>query len=193
MENKKYVRKSFWIHQYEKEEIFLRDMRKKGWKFINLYKGLPTKYEFEKCEPEDYVYQLDYIKNEEDTNDYHLLFQDMGWEEIMPWSGYGGKWYYFCKKAENGKIEKIFTDQQSKLDLINKLIVTYGGLFLLVFALCLNSVNSMFLLVSRKTWLIWLDIPILGITMVGIVWIIYCTAGMLILRNKIKRGIKRSI
>jgi hypothetical protein len=33
-ENKMYVRKSFFMHQYEEEEQLLRDMRSKGWKFV---------------------------------------------------------------------------------------------------------------------------------------------------------------
>jgi len=55
-----------------------------------------------------YAFLLDiYIAKEEDAADYHQLFRDAEWEEVFSWEGTNGKWYYFCKKAENGKREKI--------------------------------------------------------------------------------------
>ena len=47
----------FSIMDYEKEADFLREMHKKGWKFVKV--SLLGFYEFEACEPEDVVYQLD--------------------------------------------------------------------------------------------------------------------------------------
>ena len=83
---------------YEKEEEFLSKMASEGWHFVNLHKGLITKYEFDKGEPIDYVYQLDYVNKTEDTQSYHQLFLDAGWEEVFSWDGvYDGKWYYFRK------------------------------------------------------------------------------------------------
>lgn len=50
--------KFFTIFDYEKEQDYLREMHKSGWKFMKV-KGL-GKYHFEKCFPQDVVYQLDY-------------------------------------------------------------------------------------------------------------------------------------
>ncbi len=124
---KKYVRKSFFPHQYEKEEAFLSKMAREGWQFVNLYAGYPTKYEFEKAEPMDYIYQLDYVTKEEDTESYHLLFLDAGWEEVFGWNGiYESKWYYFRRLKEEGKENRIFTDLDSKCNMYNKLMKKYG-------------------------------------------------------------------
>ena len=139
---KKIIRKTFWVAQFVKEEKYLSEMRKKGWKFTGLHTGIPTKYEFEACEPEDYSYQLDYIKKEEDTEDYHQMYQDAGWEEVTSYPGlYEGKWYYFCKKKENGKAEVLYTDSESKVDLVKKLQQHYGLFSIAMFGCQIGSVN----------------------------------------------------
>ena len=55
---KKVVFKYFTIFEHEKEQDFLRKMHKSGWKFVKVT-GIGL-YHFEKCEPEDVIYQLDY-------------------------------------------------------------------------------------------------------------------------------------
>ena len=52
--------KFFTIMEHEKEELYLREKHKQGWKLVKA-KGV-GKYFFEECEPEDVVYQLDYNK-----------------------------------------------------------------------------------------------------------------------------------
>lgn len=59
METKKQF-KWFTIFEYKKEQDYLQNMHKSGWKFIKV-KGLGM-YHFEKCIPQDVVYQLDYNK-----------------------------------------------------------------------------------------------------------------------------------
>ena len=51
----------FTIIQYEEEAVWLRKMQKQGWKFSGV--TMPFFYHFEKCEPQDFVYQLDYNKD----------------------------------------------------------------------------------------------------------------------------------
>lgn len=170
MENKKYVKKSFWVHQYETEALFLSNMRAKGWKFVKLHKGIPTKYEFDKCEPEKYVYQLDYVETDKDTEDYHQLFKDSGWEEIMSWNAVGGKWYYFCKKSDLGN-EKIYTDIDSKVQLLNTLWKRYC-LFLLINCLLeINGFRVFLKLISYE-----------GVSSIhkisGMIGLAFCTAGI---------------
>lgn len=141
---KKTTRKLFLAHQYEKEENYLSGMRKKGWKLTGVHMSLPTKYEFEACEPQEYIYQLDYVKKEEDTEDYHQMFQDAGWEEVTGYPGlYDGKWYYFCRKKEDGTKERLYTDSESKLDLVKKLQQHYG-LFSVAMLCCqIGAVNTL--------------------------------------------------
>ena len=58
MSEKKKMLKFFSITQYEEEAEFLRLQHKNGWKLKKiLFTGI---YYFEKCQPEDVVYQLDY-------------------------------------------------------------------------------------------------------------------------------------
>ncbi len=192
-ENKKYVRKSFWVHQYEREEQFLSDMRAKGWEFVKLHRGIPTKYEFDQCEPAAYSYQLDYVTPEEDTQDYHQLFRDAGWDEIMPWDGINGKWYYFVKKIEDGMEEKIFTDQESKLQLVNKLIKTYGVFFFVFILLEINAfARTIQLLTESSLWLLF-DIPLTILLGAVVIWFIYLEFAMFAMKKKLQEKINTQL
>lgn len=69
--------KWFTIFEYEKEQDYLREMHKSGWKFIKVI-GLGM-YHFEKCIPQDVVYQLDYNKDGLAHKDEYLkMFDDCG-------------------------------------------------------------------------------------------------------------------
>lgn len=182
--DKKFVKKSFLAHQYEKEEKFLSAMRTKGWKFTAIHKRLvSTKYEFDRCEPEEYCYQLDYIKSEEDTASYHQLFRDAGWEELYSWSGvYNGKWYYFGKNVKNGIREKLYTDSQSKLELVDKLLKTYGIVYTILICSYIPQLISSSNLIPYPNNL-WVIIPYtILLLLMG-----YFEAGLLILRNRLKK------
>ena len=77
MQTKKAL-KFFSIFEYEKEQDYLRNMHKSGWKFVCI-SGFCV-YHFEKCEPEDVIYQLDY--NQEGIahkDEYIKMFEDCGW------------------------------------------------------------------------------------------------------------------
>ena len=52
--------KFFSIWGYEQEQEYLRNMHKRGWKLVGIT-GIGV-YHFEKCEPQDVIYQLDYNK-----------------------------------------------------------------------------------------------------------------------------------
>ena len=97
MESKKQFR-WFTIFEYEKEQDYLREMHKSGWKFVKV-KGLGMYY-FEKCDPQDVVYQLDYNKDGLAHKDEYLrMFDDCGWEYIQDYAGYS----YFRKAvSEDG-------------------------------------------------------------------------------------------
>ncbi len=106
----------FTIPEYEKEQEWLRKQHQAGWKLTKA--TLPGFYRFEKCEPEDVVYQLDY--NQEglsQKNEYVQIFRDCGWEHITDMAGYS----YFRKPVAqmNGK-EEIFCDDDSRMDMIER-------------------------------------------------------------------------
>ncbi len=125
METKK-THKWWTIFEYEKEEDYLREMHKKGWKLVKV-KGLTT-HVFEKCTPEDVIYRLDFnqegIKN---RDEYVTMFNDFGWEFIEDYSGFA----YFRKPADAPETdESIFCDDESKLDMLKNIIK--GRIFPLV-------------------------------------------------------------
>ena len=117
MESKKQFR-WFTIFEYEKEQDYLREMHKSGWKFVKV-KGLGMYY-FEKCDPQDVVYQLDYNKDGLAHKDEYLrMFDDCGWGYIQDYAGYS----YFRKAvSEDGVADEIFCDEDSKLQMMQRVI-----------------------------------------------------------------------
>lgn len=117
----------FTVPEYEKEQEWLHKQHKEGWKLVNA--TLPCFYSFEKCEPEDVVYQLDY--NQEglaEKSEYVQMFQDCGWEHITDMAGYS----YFRKPASEMQGEEaIFSDDASKLDMAERV---YKGRMIPLFA-----------------------------------------------------------
>ena len=106
----------FTIFGYEKEQVYLREMHRSGWKFIKV--SIPGIYHFEKCDPEDVVYQLDY--NQEGLahkEEYVQMFRDCGWEYLQDCGGYS----YFRKSAsEANGAEEIFCDDHSRAQMLER-------------------------------------------------------------------------
>ena len=130
METKKEVR-YFTIFNHEDEQEYLRQNHMAGWKFVKVT-GLGM-YHFEKCEPEDVVYQLDYNKEGlSQKNEYVQMFSDCGWEYIQDFFGYS----YFRKSAKmmDGE-EEIFNDDSSKMAMMER--VYKGRLIPLLITFCL--------------------------------------------------------
>ena len=115
MERKKQFR-WFTIFEYEKEQDYLIEMHKSGWRFVKV-KGLGM-YHFEKCAAEDVVYQLDYNKEGlEHKDEYLKMFEDCGWEYIQEYVGYS----YFRKPVADMKDEEeIFCDESSRLAMLGR-------------------------------------------------------------------------
>ena len=108
METKKAV-KFFSVVDWEKEQNYLRKMHQQGWKFVRL--TALCVYHFEKCEPEDVIYQLDYNADGlAHKEEYMQLFADCGWEYLQDYLGYS----YFRKSAsQTDGAEEIFCDDAS--------------------------------------------------------------------------------
>lgn len=132
MERKKQFR-WFTIFEYEKEQDYLREMHKSGWKFVKVM-GLGM-YHFEKCVAEDVVYQLDYNKEGLAHKDEYLkMFEDCGWEYIQDYAGYS----YFRKSVgEEGVAEEIFCDDESRMQMMQRVIKGRMLPLLIIFFACL--------------------------------------------------------
>ena len=140
----------FSIFNHEKEEKYLQEQHRNGWKFLKVT-GLGM-YHFEKARSEDVIYQLDY--NQESSvhkEEYIKMFADCGWEYIQEYAGYS----YFRKSVKEMDMEEeIFCDEESRLAMLER--VYKGRLLpmLVIFSACLlpqfilNFVNERYFLAA---------------------------------------------
>lgn len=108
--------KFFTISQYKEEQEYLSEMHASGWKLISI--NFPGFYHFEKCVPEEVVYQLDYNPNGYTSRrEYIQMFSDLGWEYMFNYVGYN----YFRKPVNQMEgNEEIFCDDESRLDMMKR-------------------------------------------------------------------------
>ncbi len=125
--------KFFSIFEHEKEQEYLQEQHKHGWKFVKVT-GIGIYY-FEECQPEEVVYQLDY--NQEGTahkEEYLKMFSDCGWEYIQDYVGYS----YFRKSVtEESKDESIFCDDSSRMAMMERVYKARLLPLLVIFSACL--------------------------------------------------------
>ncbi len=138
--------KNFTIMEYEKEQMYLQEKHKQGWKLVKVTGT--GKYHFEECEPEDVVYQLDYnqegLKHKEE---YVQMFEDCGWEYTTDFAGYS----YFRKPASemNGK-EEIFCNDSSRLEMMKRvfkgrvipMLIVFCAIFVPQCILCFTTYGN---------------------------------------------------
>ena len=132
----------FTIADYENAQAWLEDQRRQGWKLRNMIP--PCFFKFEKVEPEEVVYQLDY-KNQRVTGEYLQMFRDYGWE----YSGSCMGWNYFSKpksQIENESEMEIFSDSESKIEMINHIFKT--RILPLVIVFCVIIVPNLMSILS---------------------------------------------
>lgn len=123
----------FTIADYEEEEIWLREQQKKGLRLVKMVP--PCFYTFEEVTPEDVVYRLDY-QNKEADEDCKKLYADFGWE----YAGRCAGWNYFRKPSaeiESEEESEIFSDNDSKLDMLQKIITTRMLPLMIIFLCCI--------------------------------------------------------
>lgn len=175
--------KLFLLPDYEKEGEYLTKMHNVGWK---LEKVCAFSQHFVKCEPENVVYKLDYVSNRTDYPEYIKMYADYGWEHCGRVAGFD----YFRRSAD-GISEKemdIFSDPQSKLAMMKRVIITRMTPLLII--LFLMIIPNLFLFVMNYPRfgtagvLIALVYLILFVEYVSI--FIYCIRGFCKLCNKYK-------
>ncbi len=118
MKNKKTMFKFFTLFEYEEEEAFLEKQHKNGWK-VTGYK-LPGFYKFEKCEPEDVTYRIDFTNENGARNpEYRQMFSDNGWELL--WSVNGFSIFRKERASASESNNEIFSDNASRLQMLQKI------------------------------------------------------------------------
>ncbi len=122
----------FTIADFKEEEVWLRERAREGLHFVRMYP--PCFYVFEEGEPEDVIYRLDFTNNEE-NRDYARMLADFGWENCGRCVG----WVYWRKPAEEAENEaegELFSDDESRLDMVKKVIRTRMLPVLTIFLCC---------------------------------------------------------
>ena len=126
MMEKKVVYRLFTIADYEREALYFREMHVKGWKLRKVSYSIllfAVKYTFEKCQPEQVSYQLDFYPMEKsERSSYLQLFKDCGWEHITNFNGFS----YFRKahsEIESDAEFEIYNDMAGKLDMVKRILI----------------------------------------------------------------------
>ena len=122
---KKIVYRIFTIADYEREALYFREMHAKGWKLREVSYSIllfAVKYTFEKCQPEQVSYQLDFYPMEKSERASYLqLFKDCGWEHITDFNSFS----YFRKvhsEIESDAEFEIYNDAAGKLAMVNRIL-----------------------------------------------------------------------
>ena len=125
MMEKKIVYRIFTIVDYEREALYFREMHAKGWKLRKVSYSIllfVVKYTFEKCQPEQVSYQLDFYPMEKSERASYLqLFKDCGWEHITDFNSFS----YFRKahsEIESDAEFEIYNDAAGKLAMVNRIL-----------------------------------------------------------------------
>lgn len=155
----------FTIADFKEEEQWLREMHQFGWKLA--YVQVPCFFYFERCEPEDVVYQLDFRNRRDgDGVEYRQIFKDCGWEYVCDCMSF----HYFRKTvSQMEEEEEIFSDNASRIDLLGRIWKwRMMPIFVILFGSVLPEVHQsitgrgpvdiffwmFFLLLLLYTWLI---------------------------------------
>ena len=180
----------FVLTDYEYEEAYLRDMHKNGFRLKKV--SLPGFYYFEQCEPEDVIYKLDFNpQSKSERQAYLQMYQDYGWEYLQDMNDYS----YFRKKASTAEHEKdleIFSDDESKMEMLKKIFMKRMLPIFVIFLLCVVSqiVKLIFPLAHCQLQDGW-DVGLLCFLIVVFVLYVYiigrCGIGFWRLRKKYNR------
>ena len=134
---KKVVYRITTIADYDREALYLGEMHARGWKLKEVsYSNLvvAVKYTFEKCQPEQVSYQLDfYPMKKSERASYLQLFKDCGWEHITDFNGFS----YFRKpysEIESDAEFEIYNDAAGKLAMVKRILTMRMLPILLLFS-----------------------------------------------------------
>ncbi len=156
---KKVVYRIATIADYDREALYLGEMHAQGWKLKEVsYSNLvvAVKYTFEKCQPEQVAYQLDfYPMKKSERASYLQLFKDFGWEHITDFNGFS----YFRKphsEIESDAEFEIYNDTAGKLAMVKRILTMRMLPILLLFSALLPVFSKSLGGGSRFSWEVFL-------------------------------------
>ena len=172
------------------EEKYLNEMAKKGF-ILKKYSAF-GRYHFEKGNPQDLHYRIDYrlFKSKSEFHDYVTLFEDAGWKHVYG-TIYSGS-QYFLPVSKHAS-DDIFSDKESKArrhERLSQVCLLNFALMLLYFLIVLISIDfkleNLFFLTpglwemeGAKFWsafwfefpfMLWRVVPIIVLLILGIVY-----------------------
>ena len=169
MIEKKNVYRIVTIADYEREAVFLGEMHAKGWKLRKVSYSillLAVKYTFEKCQPEQVSYQLDfYPMKKSERASYLQLFKDCGWEHITDFNSFS----YFRKahsEVESATEFEIYNDAAGKLAMVKRILTMRMLPILLLFSALLPVFSKFVSGVSSFSWELFLIFIIDGVLLI---------------------------
>ena len=166
---KKIVYRIFTIADYEREALYFREMHAKGWKLRKVSYSIllfVVKYTFEKCQPEQVSYQLDFYPMEKSERASYLqLFKDCGWEHITDFN----KFSYFRKAHSEIESEaefEIYNDAAGRLAMVKRILTMRMLPILLLFSALLPVFSKFVSGVSSFSWELFLIFIIDGVLLI---------------------------
>ena len=166
---KKVVYRIATIADYDREALYLRKMHAEGWKLKEVtYSNLvvAVKYTFEKCQPEQVSYQLDfYPMKKSERASYLQLFKDCGWEHITDFNGFS----YFRKahsEIESDAEFEIYNDVAGKLAVVKRILIMRMLPILLLFLALLPVFSKVVTGGSSFSWEMFLIVIIDGVLLI---------------------------
>ncbi|AUC90758.1 TPA: DUF2812 domain-containing protein [Streptococcus suis] len=104
--------KVFFITDFSQQADYLSEMHQQGWKLVKI--SWLFFYHFEKCQPEEVVYQVDFKESKnKDRENYLHMYEDYGWEFVISCQNF----VIFRKVAVKGDLE-IYGDRESKVEFV---------------------------------------------------------------------------
>lgn len=115
----------------DREEQWLNEMAEDGWALESFFMGV---YTFGKCEPGEYIYQIDLMPgNKIKRDEFKSFLRENGVEIVEEWC----RWIFLRKRASEGEFE-MYTDIESKLKQYKRIRNFFLGIFGLEI-ICLSS------------------------------------------------------
>lgn len=121
---------------YEKEEQWLNKMVSKGYA-LSKYNFIT--YHFERCNPGDYTYRiqfLDQLPSHPESKEYIEFVKELGVEYVDSYF----RWVYFRKKTELGPFE-IHSDRESRIKHYKSIMSLQGVIVLMNVSLSFSNVS----------------------------------------------------
>ena len=169
MMEKKIVYRIATIADYDREAFYLRKMHAEGWRLKEVTHSnlvVAVKYTFEKCQPEQVSYQLDfYPMRKSERASYLQLFKDCGWEHITDFNGFS----YFRKahsEIESDAEFEIYNDAAGKLAMVKRILTMRMLPILLLFSALLPIFSKLVSGVSYFSWELFLIFIIDGVLLI---------------------------